>query len=73
MSEGYGKWLEQAREHGLSPEAQADVARTEQMVKAVAEFIVHQQLTKNGDMVIRVRVGAEGQVAIERLDTRIDQ
>jgi len=69
MSEGYGKWLP---EHGLSREAVDDVARTEQIVEAVAVFIANQQLPKNGDMVVRVRVGAEGQVAIERLDTRID-
>jgi hypothetical protein len=59
--------LAQAREHGLSRET-PDVVR---IVEAVAEFIADQQLPKNGDMVIRVRVGAEGQVAIERLDTPI--
>lgn len=70
MSEGYGKWLERAYDHGLSRKALNDVTRAEQIVEAVAEFIVDQQLPKNGDMVIRVRVGAEGQVVIERLDDK---
>jgi hypothetical protein len=66
MSEGYGKWVAQAREHGLSLET-PNVVR---IVEAVAEFIADQQLPENGDIVIRVRIGAEGQVAIERLDAR---
>ena len=65
MTEGYGKWLERAREH--------DVTRVERIVEAVAEFIADQQLPENGDMIIRVRMGAEGQVAIEWLDTRSDE
>ena len=65
MTEGYGMWLERARVH--------DVTREEQIVEAVAEFIADQQLPENGDMVIRVRMGAEGQIAIERLDTRSDE
>ena len=65
MTEGYGKWLERARGH--------DVTREEQIVEALAEFIADQQLPENGDMVIRVRMGGEGQIAIERLDTRSDE
>lgn len=65
MTEGYGKWLERARVH--------DVTREEQIVEAVAEFIADQQLPENGDMAIRVRMGAEGQIAIERLDTRSNE
>lgn len=65
MTEGYGKWLERAHEH--------DVTREEQIVEAVAQFIADQQLPQNGDMVIRVRMGAEGPIAIERLDTRSDE
>ena len=64
MTEGYGKWLERAREH--------DVTRVERIVEAVATFIADQQPPENGEMVIRVRMGAEGRVAIERLDTRSD-
>jgi len=73
MTEGYGKWLEQARKHGLSREALDDVTRVEQIIEAVAQFIADQQLPQNGDMVIRVRIRAEGEVAIELLDARIDE
>jgi hypothetical protein len=65
MTEGYGKWLEQAREHGLSREALEDVARTEQIVEAVAEFVA-KEITGDGVYTVRIRVvGCE--VAVERV------
>jgi len=40
MTEGYGKWLEQARERGLPREALDDVTLVEQIVEAVAQFLL---------------------------------
>ena len=65
MTEGYGKWLEQAREHGLSREALDDVARTEQVVEAIAEFVA-KEITGDGVYTVRVRV-VGGEVVVERV------
>lgn len=65
MTEGYGKWLEQAREHRLSPEALDDVARTERIVEAFAEFAT-KEITGDGVYTVQVRV-VGGDVVVERV------
>jgi len=65
MTEGYGKWLEQARKHGLSREALDDATSVEQIVKALTEFILTEGV-QDGVIDIRVRL-IDGQAVVERI------
>jgi hypothetical protein len=70
MTEGYGKWLEQAREGGLPREALDDLAKLEkrwaEAERAILDALADVPIDFSGKVVLNVYIAADGSVTVER-------